>query len=205
LDSKAFFEKFFKSKKDYSYSKSLLDFFEKDVRPKLAENAETNINILDIGSGDYSIFEDVKDFRASVTAVDFSKHAILRSPKSKIKYLEGDITDTKFFPDLSFELIFDSHCFNCITTQDERDKAFKNIFAGLKTGGLFASEMMVQPVGTKAAIPFKIIKTALELEEEILSHGFGINYFMISKDCGFMSEIDGVEIKCDLLKIIARK
>ena len=54
-------------------------------------------------------------------------------------------------------------------------------------------------------MPFKMIKSAVELEQEIVSHGFQILYFMISKDSGFINETDGVEVKCDLLKVVATK
>jgi hypothetical protein len=76
---------------------------------------------------------------------------------------------------------------------------------GLKTGGVFASEMMVQPIDRLVSMPFKIIKSALELEQEILFHGFKILHFMISRGSLFTSEEGGVEVNCDVLKIVAQK
>ena len=51
----------------------------------------------------------------------------------------------------------------------------------------------------------QIIKQARELEEEILSYGFQMIYFMITKDTVFESLVNGEEINCDVLRVIARK
>jgi hypothetical protein len=45
----------------------------------------------------------------------------------------------------------------------------------------------------------------MELEREILSHGFKILYFVISRQSGFTSLVEGVEVRCDLLRVIGRK
>lgn len=202
MNSKDFFEQFFKINTKHSYSKSLLIFFEDIVRSRLATN---QLSILDIGAGNYSLFEDVLRLNAKITAIDFSKNAIACSPQSSISYLEGDITDATFFSAANYDLIFDSHCLNCITTEEQRDLAFNNIYLALGNGGIFASEMMIQPIGAQVSMPFKIIKSAHELEQEIISHGFKIVYFMISRDSSFATIIDGVETKCDVLKIVALK
>lgn len=202
MDAKDFFEKFFKMNKGKSYSTSLKIFFEDNVRSKLPAK---ELDILDIGSGNYSLFEDVENLDSVITAIDFSSNAVKNAPDSRIKYIMDDVTKHNFFKGSEFNLIFDSHCFNCITDEIKRKEAYRNIYRLLKSEGLFASEMMVQPIGTKVSIPYKMIRTAHDIEEELISHGFKIIYFMISKDSGFMSEIDGIEIKCDLVKIIAKK
>lgn len=188
--------------KAHSYSKSLHTLFIEHVRPRLSQN---RIFILDIGAGNYSMFEDVIDQNAEITAIDFSKNAINDAPKSHIKYLEGNVTDPAFFPTSTYDLIFDSHTLNCITNELERDLAFNNIYSALKPGGLFASEMMIQPFAATVSMPFKMIKSALELEQEITSWGFRILYFMVSRDSGFTNMTDGIETKCDLVKIVAQK
>jgi len=202
LNSKDFFEQFFKINPKHSYSQSLLHFFEEIVRPRLAAN---QLSILDMGAGNYSLFEDLQKFNAKITAIDFSKNAIKNAPQTSINYLEGDITDSTFFSAAKYDLIFDSHCLNCLTTEEQRDLAFKNIYLALATGGIFASEMMIQPIGAQVSMPFKMIKSALELEQEIISHGFKIVYFMISRDSSFATMVDGVETKCDVVKIVAQK
>jgi len=205
LNSKDYFENYFKHQKKLNYSKSLLNFYEEIVSLKI--NSKQALKILDIGSGHYSIFEDVKDLNADMTAMDFSQTAIAQSPKSKIKYLLGDISETKFFKDKLnyYSLIFDSHCLNCILEEDQRAAALTNIYQSLAIDGLFASQLMVQPIGSKVAMPFKMIKSAMELEEEFISHGFKIRYFMVSKNSGFTNTTDGLEVNCDLLRVIASK
>lgn len=202
MNSKDFFEQFFKINTKHSYSQSLLLFFEEIVRPRLGGNL---LNILDIGAGNYSLFEDVQKLNAKVTAIDFSQNAIDCAPQSSISYLQGDITDAIFFSAANYDLVFDSHCLNCLTTEEQRDLAFKNIYLALVTGGIFASEMMIQPIGAQVSMPFKMIKSVLELEQEIISHGFKIVYFMISRDSSFATMVDGIETKCDVLKIVAQK
>jgi SAM-dependent methyltransferase len=205
LNSKDYFENYFKHQKKLNYSKSLLNFYEEIVSLKI--NSKQALKILDIGSGHYSIFEDVKDLNADMTAMDFSQTAIAQSPKSKIKYLLGDISETKFFKDKLnyYSLIFDSHCLNCITSPRDRQVAFQNIYFALKPEGIFATELMVQPIGQNVVMPFKMIKTANELEAEIISYGFKINYFMISKENSFGTLVNGVEVTCDVLRVIAKK
>ena len=196
------FNQFYKKSSEGGYSKSLYFFFEQIVRPKLLGE---NLVICEMGSGNYSLFEDVTDFNAEVIALDFSKSAIASSPKSKIIYKELNVVNSLDVPDLTYDLVFDSHCLNCITNDEERASAFKNIYSSLKSGGIFASELMIQPASEHVSIPFKMIKTAMELEQEIISHGFTILYFTISNDSAFYSVVDGKEIKCDVLKIIAKK
>ena len=206
MDSKEYFENYFKKQKKYDYSKSLLDFFEGIVRLKL--NSDQQTKILDIGSGHFSLFEDIKNLNADVTAIDFSITAIAQSPKSTINYLVADICDAKFFSNnnaQNFNLLFDSHCLNCLLDEDLRGAAFSNIYQALAVDGLFVSELMVQPIGSKVAMPFKMIKTSIELEEEFISHGFKIIYFMLSKSGGFTNVTDGIEVNCDLLRVMATK
>lgn len=173
----------------------------------LEKISNSALTILDIGCGNYSIFEDISNLpgKSSVDAIDFSSNAIKNSPTSSINYQEISILETESFSKLKYDLIFDSHCLNCITNNDERDIAYRNIFYSLKSGGIFASEMMVQPIANKVAMPFKKILTAVELEAEILKVGFKIKFFMISQNNVFSTNVDGEEIKCDLLRIVAQK
>jgi SAM-dependent methyltransferase len=202
LNSKDFFNQFYKKTKEHSYSKSLYTFFEENVRPRLILD---DLKILDLGSGYFSLFEDITNLSADVTAIDFSSLAIAKASKSKITYKEVNIVENTFFNEAKYDLVFDSHCLNCIANEDDRDNAFKNIYSALKTGGIFASELMIQPETGAVSMPFKMIKTAVELEQEIISHGFRILYFSVSSESGFASVIEGKEVKCDLLKLIAQK
>lgn len=202
MDSKDYFEKFYQQTKNHTYSKSLYTFFEENIRHRLPPN---ELEILELGSGPYSLFEDILHLNAHVTAIDFSKTAFLKTKKSRVLYKEANIIDSSFFKEAQFDLIFDSHCLNCLTKENEREIAFKNIYGSLKTNGLFASELMIQPEHDHVAMPFKMIKSSFDIEQELISHKFKIIFFIISRDSGFISEIDGNKIKCDWLKVVAQK
>lgn len=201
MDQKDYFNHFYRLHSEHVSSPTLLEFFENVVRPRLV-NAK---NILELGCGNFSQFEKIESLEAQVTAIDFSREAINQAPKSNIIYQEKSLTDKNFFSENEFDLIFDSHCMNCLVQELDREIAFENIFKALKPDGLFASELMVQPIGKKSEMPLKIIKTARELEEEILSHKLKIIYFMISRDSSFVNEVNGEQIICDVLRVIAKK
>ena len=108
------------------YSRSLFDFFEKIVRPRLFNS---DLKILELGSGNYSFFEDVLNLNAEITAIDYSSAAIESAVSSKINYQEINVLDSNFFISAKYDLIYDSHCINCIEIDDERNIAFKNIYS----------------------------------------------------------------------------
>lgn len=201
MESKEFFNRFYQKNSDRIFSKSLLDFFETIVRPRLPEKS----NILEIGSGTYSLFEEIKNLNAEVTAIDFAKNAIALAPQSSINYFESSVVDTKFFSPDKYDLVFDSHCMNCITDESERKTAFQNIFRSLKPDGYFAGEFMVQSINKQVQMPFKLIRKADDLEKEIQSFGFKIIYFMISRDNIFGTKVGDEEVTCDVLRMIAKK
>jgi 2-polyprenyl-3-methyl-5-hydroxy-6-metoxy-1,4-benzoquinol methylase len=202
LNSREFFESYYQKNSEQNYAPSLKYFFESVVREKLPHQA---LRILDLGCGSYSLFEETKNLTAEITAIDFSTTAIAHAPKSQINYKNISATDSTFFKNDSYHLIFDSHCMNCLTNEEERNTAFKNIHRALNSEGLFASEMMVQPVGKHISMPLKFIRSAYELEQELLQHNFKIFYFMIVNGMNFVNEFDGKEISCDVLRIVAKK
>ena len=189
---------------DSAPTQSLLQFFNDLVKPRLCLS-DLPLSILDLGPGPYSLFEDQKNLTANVVAVDFSRVAISKAPVSKIKYLEGDITDSALFPSMNFDLIFDSHCMNCITDESDRVNAYKNIYEFLKSDGYFSAELMVQPIGEKILMPHKSIKSALEIENELLASGLKIVYFMIVRGAVFENNFEGEIVQSDVVRVIARK
>jgi len=50
-------------------------------------------NILDVGCGNYSMFEDIILNNSTVDALDFSEQAISQAPKSNIKYICTPVED----------------------------------------------------------------------------------------------------------------
>ncbi|MBY0415358.1 MAG: class I SAM-dependent methyltransferase [Bdellovibrionales bacterium] len=180
------------------YELSLKSFFESEVQKRLKKPAE----VLDLGSGSKSLFQDIDLDNMRVEAVDFSPAAILRANDiDNLQYHLLDITEKNSLGNNRFDLIFDSHCLHCLTKPDDRNAAFKNIYEALKNGALFSAEMMVRTPGTQALTPSKYVPNARDLEEEILRHGFKIIYFMIVRDLNFIGENGD----CDLLRVILRK
>ncbi|MBP9681751.1 MAG: class I SAM-dependent methyltransferase [Bacteriovorax sp.] len=202
MNSLDFFEKYYGQKGTQYFSASLISFFESTIRHRLSFDCE----ILEIGAGSYSLFEEIKDFKAHVRAIDFSKKAIKKAPKSAVHYELADVTISTFFPDDHYDFVFDAHCVNCLTSKEERQKAFENIYRALKVNALLACELMVRPShGPSVQIPFKVVQTALEWEQEFISNGFKIVYFMIVKESHFGAMVEGREVNCDVLRVIAQK
>ena len=201
MESLKFFNLFYEKNGEWIYSKSLLDFFEMNVRSRLPSSG----HILELGCGSYSLFEVTENLNFTICAIDFAKKAIAKAPISKISYKTSSVVDPDFFLDSSYHLVFDSHCLNCLADHEERFLAFENIYKSLKVGGLFASELMVQPGDEKIEIPFKLIKQAHELEAEIISHGLKILFFMVVKGSQFINGVDGKKMSCDVLRVIAQK
>jgi SAM-dependent methyltransferase len=121
-------------------SPSLLEFYSQEIKIRLPKRP---LNILDIGCGAGSIFKEIEgDFE--VLGVDVSPSAIKLANQNNnfknIKYESLDVTRMNFKE--QFDLVFDSHCFHCLTDSKDREKALSNIYQSLKPGGIFALETM---------------------------------------------------------------
>ncbi len=186
-----------------SSAKSLVDFYTKIVAPRISTKKP---KILDLGCGNFSLFEDFNLEKDSVTAIDYSEHAISSAPrKTSVSYRHMDITARDLNFNHQFDLVFDSHCLHCLMSDEERSQALLNIRNALGESGLFCAEMMVQRPHKKIAMPFKNIKEAMDLESELINSGFRIVYFMINRDLAFVHHAGDLELKCDLLRVIAYK
>lgn len=200
MNSLELFNQIYNEESERGYSQSLLKFFESTVYSRLGSDP----CILDIGSGSKSIFEDTDLINKSkVTAIDFSPAAIYKATllPNDITYKQVDLGTSGVLDRERYDLIFDSHCLHCITGSSQRRAAFTNIHEALKADGLFSAEMMVSPAGKTIKLPNKHVVDALELEEELLSFGFKIIYFLIVRDLVFGSDNGD----CDLVRVICRK
>jgi SAM-dependent methyltransferase len=199
LNSLELFNQIYDREIDRGYSKSLLTFFETTVRTRLVENPL----VLDIGAGSKSIFEDTDLLKSNITAIDFSPVAIAKATvlPNEITYKEVDLGTLGVLENNRYDLVFDSHCLHCITDYSKRKAAFSNIYHSLKCDGIFSAEMMVAPVGKTIELSNKYVVDARTLEEEILSHGFKIVYFLIVRALVFGSDNGD----CDLVRVILRK
>ncbi len=199
MNSLEHFNKFYLEEKYPAVSGSLVNFFKTVVHERIPN---VDVKILELGCGSRSLFEDLEFKYKNIAAIDFSEVAIEKAPQhSGIIYKVVDLTAPFALGDMSFDLIFDSHCLHCIEGTNDRKTALENIREALTADGLFCAEMMVQPSKGFAYLPLKHIPKALELEEELLASGFKINYFMISKSMVFHNE-NG---ECELLRVVCRK
>lgn len=199
MNSLELFNKIYKEETERAYSKSLLKFFESEIYSRLGNNP----CILDLGAGSKSIFEDTDLLKSNITAIDFSPVAIKSATllPSEISYKEVDLGIPGVLESEQYDLVFDSHCLHCITDESKRKAAFINIYQALKPDGLFSAEMMVSPSGKNIKLPNKHVVDARVLEDEILSYGFKIIYFLIVRDLVFGSDNGD----CDLVRVICRK
>lgn len=176
-----------------------MTFFESTVRARLPDSPR----ILDLGCGSKSLFEDTDLPKSNIVAIDFSSVAISKASamSSGINYREVDLSIPDVLESSAYDLIFDSHCLHCITDEAKRKTAFTNIYQSLNDGGLFTAEMMVLSPNKTVVMPNKHVPSARAIEEEILSYGFKINYFLIVRDLVFGSDNGD----CDLVRVICRK
>lgn len=175
-------------------------FFKKFIIEKINEFQSLESKILEIGCGDYSIFEETK-FQ-NVWALDISVDKIIDTPYSQVRYLAGDILN--FESNILYDCIVDSHLLHCLNDKNEHLIALKNIYQHLNDDGLFISETMVQPASDKVFFPKRLILETIEIEKELIEVGFKLKYFLISSDL-FFEEGSGLNKKCDLLRIVAQK
>ncbi len=199
MNSLEHFNKFYQDEKYPVVAGSLVNFFKTVVHERIPN---TDIKILELGCGSRSLFEDLEFKYKNVAAIDFSEVAIEKTPKhNDIIYKVIDLTAPYALGDMTFNLIFDSHCLHCIEGSADRKNALENIREALTPDGILCAEMMVQPPKGFAYLPLKHIPKSLDLENELILSGFKIIYFMISKSMVFQND-NG---ECELLRVICKK
>ena len=195
---------FYKSNRESTFDKSLLNFLLEKILPQYNEGS---FQFLEIGCGTKSVFESVDNTHFNITAVDFSQEAIniaKAHSQSKIKYLCASVSHLNFiennhFAKNSFDLIFDAHCLHCLVDPFERKTAFSILKTLLKSNGIMASEMLISNKFTNVNHRSqKYEANAFDLEQEFLNEGFKIKYFVVHP--GYSLESEGK--KFDLLRVI---
>jgi len=123
---------------------SLVDFFNQEVRSRLPLNPQGDCDLLEIGCGAKSLFNDFDDPRLKVLGVDISKSAISwareLNENENIKYKNLDVCEMSFKEE--FDLVFDGHLLHCLTDEKDRNKCLQNIYQSLRPNGLFVLETM---------------------------------------------------------------
>lgn len=186
-------------------SPSLIDFLQKEVLKRLPHREI--LQVLELGAGADSVFSSGKiKKKVHVTAIDNDSAIVFSKKDSTVEYYHADIADPGLLNrfNLKFDLIFDAHCFHCITSAEKRRNAFANVVRLLQPDGLFAAEMMVQSKRQQVDVEARYVPESFDLEEEILASGLKIIFFVISRDLVFeLNEEHGIE--CDLVRVIATK
>ena len=199
LNSLEHFNQYYSETSGLQSNASLIDFYKSVVAQRLPTSTP---EVLDLGCGTRSIFEDLNISKENIIAIDFSDIAIARTPThSLINYLVVNLATPKALGNSKFDLIFDSHCLHCIEEHSAREVAFFNIHHSLNENGIFCAEMMVQKSYKYANLPFKHVPTALDLEKEILNAGLKIVYFLISPGMVFHNDSG----ECDLVRVVCTK
>jgi 2-polyprenyl-3-methyl-5-hydroxy-6-metoxy-1,4-benzoquinol methylase len=185
----------------HNFAPSLISFFQKTVSTYLPL---ADLKILDIGAGNFSLFENLPPENNLVDALDIRIVENYRS-ENGISYFQGNIVDSSCLKNMFYDLVFDSHCLHCLKNRDDQEIALENIYNSLKLNGIFATEIMVQPSGNKVLFPMRQVGESIEIENLLTSSGFKIIYFVIVPRMSFYFEYDQGEIVCDMLRIVARK
>ena len=185
---------------DVQFAPSLFTFYKNHVEPRLSS---FEIQVLDLGAGQYSLFENTKLNKNLIEAIDITHKKEISI--SEITYTKADILQPKIFKNKYYDLIFDSHCLHCLGSTIEQNIAIANIYNSLKPDGLFASEIMVQPNKNNVFFPHRQVSEARELEQELVLNGFKIIYFVIAPQMHFYYHEGNNEITCDMLGVIAKK
>lgn len=186
------------------------------------------LKTLELGSGRGGLGLHLARMGADVTLVDFSPSALEQAEKlfalegRAVKTIAADVT----FPDVGlpqqYDLIIDSHLLHCITDDPGRLSYFQLVLDHLSDSGIFVCETMVQrkkmyiPDGfmfdQKNTLwqmfgewkPVRRILDSLDLEQELLSAGFQITYFVYYANFGFVPHKQFLDIPSEILPAAVR-
>ena len=127
---------------------SLIDFYNKELRSRIKEIFPQRLSVLELGSGQGSLFNALPEENAEVLGVDVSSTAIAEAQKSQgslgtnsISYLCADACELKLGK--KFQFVFDAHTLHCLCYPEERTKYLKSAFEHTADSGFFALETMV--------------------------------------------------------------
>ena len=221
MDLKQYYEKTYQGvdlTRQQQASESLAEFF-RLVADKYEFKNSPPRKTLEIGSGLGGMIPLFLENCCWPTCLDFSAEAI-KASKSRVYSAPVEFVCeniVSFCRVNEYEFIFDSHLIHCLTIDTERQKALLNIYNSLQSGGLFALECMVRTKETQVekdfyldeqgvfwqvleetVVPTRKICTAMELEQQILSYGFEIDYLMVHSEKKFIphNRRDSV-LKCE--------
>lgn len=211
-----------------SVSKPLF-LYVQECKNKFLTNLDwQGLKVLELGAGRGGVGLQLAKLGADVTLVDFSPSALLQAQKIfsleglPVKILEADVT----FPDVElkdkYDLIVDSHLLHCLTDNPDRTSYYRLVSDHLSGQGIFVVETMVHrkklfvPDGFMFDenyvlwqmfgkwTPVRKILDSLDLEAELKSAGFNIEYFMYYAQYGFVPHKTFMDIPHEVLPAAVR-
>ena len=195
----------------YENNRTLIEYFDQFF-DQFIKDRGLRLKILDIGCGFGGLSLHLSKLGHDVLGIDISNLAIQGAKEiASYKGLLGnglrfevlDITKSTVL-DEKFDIIIDSHLLHCLTQSSERDAYFEFIKNHLNTDGKYLLESMTFQKGLRTPIeytfgedyvlyrneesgdlPLRIIKSSIDLENEIKNHGLKINYLYFHSELSF--------------------
>lgn len=123
---------------------------EERLQPFLAKYfpKPSGLTALDVGCGSGPTAHFLTDYGFKTTGIDISPTALemaaerLLEEGKDIEFLLGDAVELHK-QGRKFDLIYDSHCFHCIVTEDDRSQMLRSIRNCIAPGGFFILDTMV--------------------------------------------------------------
>lgn len=180
---------------------SLLNFTSVSLK-KFHHLPLNELNVLEAGCGWGQVTKNLSSYVKNLTAVDFSPVAMKLAQKNlrekkNVNLQCMNICDLEV--EDSFDAIIDSHLIHCLLLDEERKKYLKNMASSLKKNGLLVAETMISHHSLNIEDPYYIdssgilwqrssqvlsdrplkrIRSAKEIESELIESGLKVIYFM---------------------------
>jgi 2-polyprenyl-3-methyl-5-hydroxy-6-metoxy-1,4-benzoquinol methylase len=211
-----------------SSSRGLFLYVQESKNKFLSDLDWKDLKVLVLGAGRGGVGLHIANMGSDVTLVDFSPSALAQAEKVfaseglSVKTIKGDVT----YPDVNFDqeydLIVDSHLLHCLTENPDRTSYYRLVSDHLSNRGIFVVETMVhrkklfvpdgfmfdknfvlwQMFGKWTAV--RKILDSLDLEAELKSAGFSIEYFMYYAQYSFVPHKTFMEIPNEVLPAAVR-
>lgn len=185
----------------FNSNNSLELFVQNDLIPRLCNhNLLSDLDVIELGAGDISYFYNTPV--KTLSLVDFSSTSCellkTRYPKSCVFQL--DLCNSNLEIN-SYDVALDSHCLHFIEIE-KRQTYLNNIYNSLKQEGIFCGEFIISKNDYSYSKKYRFINSLRNFEEELISLGFKIRYFYVSKSQEFVL---GDGEYCDVVKVMAQK
>lgn len=195
----------------YENNRTLIEYFDQYFNQFIKDRG-LRLKILDVGCGFGGLSLHLSKLGHDVLGIDISNLAIQGAREiasdtgligNGLRFEVLDITKVTNL-DEKFDIIIDSHLLHCLTGPRERDGYFSFIKNHINADGKFLLETMTFQKGLRTPIeytfgedyvlyrnekngefPLRIIKSSIDLENEIKNHGLKIHYLFFHSELSF--------------------